>query len=109
VCSGTLILRAHGTTLEEKKRISRKNLRLVDATCPFVARAQKKAGEFASEQKTVLIVGDREHPEVKAILSHCGPDALCVKEPSEIDGMSFEGLEAGYWSCSSDNVKERRC
>ncbi|HHY11775.1 MAG TPA: bifunctional 4-hydroxy-3-methylbut-2-enyl diphosphate reductase/30S ribosomal protein S1 [Firmicutes bacterium] len=92
VCSGTLILRTHGTTLEERERASPEIQRVIDATCPFVARAQRKAGEYASAGRKVLIVGDKNHPEVRAILSHSGPGAFCIREPSEIDHMPFEEI-----------------
>ncbi|HHT84147.1 MAG TPA: bifunctional 4-hydroxy-3-methylbut-2-enyl diphosphate reductase/30S ribosomal protein S1 [Firmicutes bacterium] len=91
VDSGTLILRTHGTTLEERQKIP-PTVRFIDATCPFVARAQKEAAGHAAAGRTVLIVGDKDHPEVKGILSHAGPDALCVRKASEIDGIPFEDI-----------------
>ncbi len=92
VSSGTVILRTHGTTVEERKRLSPKIQRVIDATCPFVAKAQKKAGEHLSAGRRVLIVGDRHHPEVKAILSYSGPGAICVKHPSELDYIPIEEI-----------------
>ena len=62
VDSGTLILRTHGTTLEERRRIPR-TVRLIDATCPFVSRAQQEASAHAAAGRRVLIVGDKDHPK----------------------------------------------
>jgi small subunit ribosomal protein S1 len=90
VSSGTLVLRTHGTTLAERRRFSPGIERTIDATCPFVARAQNKAEEFASAGKKVLIIGDRNHPEVKAILSYAGPGALCIGKPSDVESMHPE-------------------
>lgn len=87
---GTLVLRTHGTTLEEMRRLP--DVRIVDATCPFVLRAQKKAKEFTASGKIVLLVGDREHPEVRSILSHAGAGALCVRDASELD-QAVKNLE----------------
>ncbi len=93
VSSGTLILRTHGTTAEERGRFSPEIDKVIDATCPFVTRAQKKAREFSSSGKKVLIIGDKNHPEVKAILSYAGAGALCAGQPSDIDAMPREELD----------------
>ena len=79
---GTLVLRSHGTTREETSRIQ-PGVRIVDTTCPFVKRSQKMAEEFAGEGMVVLLVGDSEHPEAKAVLSWAGPSGLCVRDASE--------------------------
>lgn len=92
VSGGTLILRTHGTTLDERSRIPESVVRIIDATCPFVARAQEKAREFASSGKTVLILGDRNHPEVKSIVSYAGQGAICVKNASELENLTPEAL-----------------
>ena len=91
VDAGTLILRTHGTTLEERQKIP-PAVHLVDATCPFVARAQKEAGRHAAAGTTVLIVGDKDHPEVKGIMSHAGPGALCIRNASEIDALPVQDI-----------------
>lgn len=93
VSSGTLILRTHGTTAEERGRFSPEIDKVIDATCPFVTRAQKKAREFSSSGKKVLIIGDKNHPEVKAILSYAGAGALCAGQPSDIDAMPREEFD----------------
>ena len=93
VSYGTLILRTHGTTAEERNRFSPEIDKVIDATCPFVTRAQKKAREFSSAGKKVLIIGDKNHPEVKAIMSYAGAGALCAGQPSDIDAMPGEELE----------------
>ena len=37
---GSVIIRSHGITADEMSRIREKNLTVVDATCPFVKKAQ---------------------------------------------------------------------
>ena len=83
---GTLVLRSHGTTREETSRIP-PGVRVVDTTCPFVKRSQKMALEFAEEGMTVLLVGDSEHPEAKAVMSWAGPSGLCVRDAFEAEAI----------------------
>ena len=84
VREGTLVQRSHGTTKEEAARIPA-GVRIVDATCPFVARAQSEARKCAQEGRSVLLIGDVGHPEIQAVLSQAGPSALCIKDSSEVD------------------------
>jgi len=84
--SGTLVMRSHGTTKEEAALIP-PTLRVLDATCPFVLRAQKKAEEYTEKGMFVLLVGDKDHPETRAILSHAGKDSVCVKDVDEVQPM----------------------
>ena len=65
VTSGTLILRTHGTRADEWAKISPEVHRIVDATCPFVRKAQEKAAEFADAGKNIIVFGDKNHPEVE--------------------------------------------
>ncbi len=79
----TLIIRTHGVSPEIYEEISRKGCDLVDATCPFVKKAQKYVQTLRNEGYQILIVGDREHPEVQSLLGFAGEEAVVVN----IDGQ----------------------
>ncbi|MHB8984717.1 MAG: bifunctional 4-hydroxy-3-methylbut-2-enyl diphosphate reductase/30S ribosomal protein S1 [Eubacteriales bacterium] len=82
---GTLIIRSHGVGPEILEAAGRQGLNVVDATCPFVRRAQRLAGELTAEGYQVVIVGDAEHPEVQGVVSWTGGRALVVDEPVEAE------------------------
>jgi len=65
-----VIIRSHGVSADEISRAESKNLDILDATCPFVKKAQKNAGKLSREGYAVLVVGDSRHPEVKGIVSY---------------------------------------
>jgi 4-hydroxy-3-methylbut-2-enyl diphosphate reductase len=75
---GSVIVRSHGVTLEEMSRIQEKKLNIVDATCPFVKKAQEYAAGLSEEGYTVVIVGEMEHPEVQGIVSYSGDTVVHV-------------------------------
>lgn len=81
--SGTLILRSHGTTVEEMGRIP-PGVKQVDTTCPCVKRSCAMAREFASRGLFVLLVGDKAHPEARAVMSWAGPSAACIASGEEL-------------------------
>ena len=67
---GTVIFRSHGVSLGEWKRAKEKSLRIIDATCPIVKRAQFFANYLHRQGYNLLIVGEAHHPEVEAIKSY---------------------------------------
>lgn len=70
ISSGAVIVRSHGVTAEEMQQIQDSELSVVDATCPFVKKAQEYAARLCEEGYTVVIVGEVEHPEVQGIVSY---------------------------------------
>jgi 4-hydroxy-3-methylbut-2-enyl diphosphate reductase len=74
----TLIVRTHGVPREISEELNKKNYAVIDATCPFVKKAQNYAKLLREEDYQVVIIGDREHPEVKGLMSYAGPDAVVV-------------------------------
>jgi len=78
-----IIIRTHGIPLDIMKKISTKGYEVIDATCPFVKKAQHYAKLLKDEGYQVIILGDRGHPEVQGLMSYAGEDAIVVndKEP----------------------------
>jgi 4-hydroxy-3-methylbut-2-enyl diphosphate reductase len=74
----TLIIRTHGVSPEVYAETGKKDYKLVDATCPFVKKAQHYAEILSKEGYQVLIIGDREHPEVQGLIGFAGDDVITV-------------------------------
>jgi len=67
---GTVIFRSHGVNAEEREEAARKNLTIVDATCPFVEKAHEYARKLYEQDYQIVVIGDPNHPEVLSILSY---------------------------------------
>lgn len=67
---GGVIIRSHGVTAEEIDAIRARGLKVVDATCPFVKKAQEYAAQLHQEGYALVLVGEEEHPEVQGIVSY---------------------------------------
>lgn len=85
VKGGMLIIRAHGISPDERAKVKTKKIEIVDATCPIVRQAQIAAKKLEEEGYQVLIVGDRDHAEIKGILGHLSDKALVVANHKEVD------------------------
>jgi len=84
---GVLIVRSHGVPPELIDRALKRGLKVVDATCPFVKRAQSKAKELADEGYQVVILGEKEHPEVIGIIAHAGGKAYVIENLEDVEGL----------------------
>ena len=82
--TGTVILRSHGVPQAVHERLSASSADVVDATCPFVTAAQNKAARLSDDGYHVVILGDRDHPEVLALKSYAGPGSLVVESADEL-------------------------
>ena len=83
----TVIIRSHGVGLDVYKRLEQIGARIVDATCPFVARIHKIAAEKSAEGCAVLVAGDGEHPEVVGIMAHCQGESYAFETPQQLEGL----------------------
>ena len=89
--SGVVIVRSHGVAPKVMEELKALDYDVVDATCPFVQRAMRWAKQLKEEGYQVIIVGDRYHPEVQAILGYTDDTAHVVSTPQEIQKLPIAG------------------
>jgi 4-hydroxy-3-methylbut-2-enyl diphosphate reductase len=68
--SGTLTIRTHGVPPTVVTEAVDRGLDVLDATCPFVSKIQRHARDLVDKGYQLLIVGERDHPEVKGIQAY---------------------------------------
>lgn len=78
-----VIIRTHGIPENDLKRLSKAGYTIIDTTCPFVKNAQHYAKLLKEEGYKVVILGDRDHPEVKGLMSYAGRGVVVVKDAGE--------------------------
>lgn len=83
--AGTVIIRAHGILQEDYDYIRACGHQIVDATCPFVLKIHKIVKEAAADNKFVVIIGDKNHPEVQGIKSCAGEDCVVLNSMEETE------------------------
>lgn len=80
---GVFVVRAHGLPPVEIQRAKAKGLEIVDTTCRIVLKAQNIAGELHSKGYNVVIVGEADHPEVKAMIGVTDGKGIVISDPSD--------------------------
>jgi 4-hydroxy-3-methylbut-2-enyl diphosphate reductase len=83
--TGVLVLRTHGIELNVyEKLLQNKSLKVIDATCPFVKRAQDIVKELSNTSEQIVVVGEKTHPEVVALVSYGKGKCIVVENEQDI-------------------------
>ncbi len=86
------IIRSHGISKEAKKELADKGLAVIDATCPYVSKLQSMGEKLSKEGYFIVVLGNKEHPEVLALISYLSGKYLVVESPEEIPNLKGEKL-----------------
>jgi 4-hydroxy-3-methylbut-2-enyl diphosphate reductase len=108
VSEGTVIIRSHGVTAAELEEAVRRELAVVDATCPFVKKAQEHVRILSETGYDVVVVGDAHHPEVQGIVSYGKGRVFVVASGAEaaaLPAMARIGVVA-QTTQSFDNLQQ---
>ena len=73
----TVLIRSHGAAPAQIEQLKAKGAKIVDATCVLVKRLQQKAIDLEKEGYEVVVIGDKNHPEVRGVVG-------CVKNVAVI-------------------------
>ena len=84
---GILLISAHGVAPEIYQEAKKLGLEIVDTTCPWVKKAQKIAKELNDEGRLVIIVGDKGHPEVSALVGWSGGRGRVIEDIEDIQSL----------------------
>lgn len=87
---GTIIVRAHGFPPSLIGQVKAKGLKLMDTTCPFVKKAQNILKSLTGKGYTIIVLGDKNHPEVKSLLGFAQNNVLVVEGPQDLKRLELE-------------------
>ncbi len=86
--NGKVIIRSHGIPYKVEKKIEDLNLELIDCTCPYVKSVHKKVEEYSDKGYKIVIIGDKNHPEVIGINGWCNDDGIIINNEEEANNLS---------------------
>ncbi len=81
---GTVLIRAHGVPPDKIEALKKSGLKVIDATCPRVIKVQRIIEKNAKQGKTVIIIGDTDHPEVIGLLGYAKGAGVVVNSIDEL-------------------------
>jgi len=77
-----VIFSAHGSPPIHYEIAKRKNLKVIDATCPLVHKVHKEAKEFIENGYYIIYIGHKNHIEAKGVKGEC-EDKIDIIETKE--------------------------
>jgi len=83
---GTLFIRAHGISPQVHEELKKKNVEIIDATCPFVNVEQNHAKKLHDEGYQVIIIGEKNHPEALGAQGYA-PGSLIIGSVEEAKSL----------------------
>lgn len=88
-----VIYSAHGVSPEVREHSEKRNLRVIDATCPLVTKVHVEAVKFAKDGYTLILIGHHDHDEVIGTLGEAPLVTQVVGAPEEVASLTVPDPE----------------
>ena len=85
--NGTVVIRSHGVGKAIYDKLKEKNISYVDVTCPFVLKIHRIVEKESLAGNHVIIIGDKDHPEVQGICGWCQGPYTVIKNQEEAEAF----------------------
>lgn len=83
-----LVIRSHGVPPNIYSEAEKKGIKIVDATCPYVQKAQGLAAK-SSQESHIIVIGDKNHPEVIGLLGWAGENSQAIETIDEARSLPY--------------------
>ncbi|MPM35259.1 4-hydroxy-3-methylbut-2-enyl diphosphate reductase [bioreactor metagenome] len=80
-----IIIRSHGVPKDILDKLKNHKVIVENATCPYVSNIQQKVEKYYKEGYSIIIVGDKNHPEVMGINGWCNNSAIISKNGENLE------------------------
>ena len=91
-----VVIRTHGIPKDELAQLKKQENQIIDATCPYVTTPQNIVSKMSKEGYSIVIFGDKNHPEIKGVVSYAtkANDAFVVLEENELETLPLKSKVA---------------
>ncbi len=90
VKEGEIIIRSHGVPPSVYKAIEDRGLTYTDCTCPFVKKIHNIVRDNYNKGKSIMIVGNKTHPEIIGINGWCNNTAMTINSLEEAESVAID-------------------
>ncbi len=100
----TVLIRTHGVAPSVYEEAAARGLTVYDCTCPFVNKVQRIAHGHSQNGYLVLILGNRDHPEVQGILGWAGEGGVAFQDIAELEQLDLRGRKVCLVAQTTENL-----
>ena len=83
------IFSAHGVAQRVEEEARARNLNVLDATCPLVAKVHGQGKRYVTQGRVVILVGHAGHPEVEGTLGRIAGPVVLVQTERDVDALDL--------------------
>ena len=85
----SVVIRTHGIPKDELTQLKAQENKIIDATCPYVTTPQNIVSKMSDEGYSIIIFGDKDHPEIKGVVSYAKDlrNAFIVEDEKKLEGL----------------------
>jgi len=92
-----VVYSAHGVAPSVREDAKRRNLQVIDATCPLVTKVHLEAVRFAASEGTILLIGHRDHEEVVGTKGEAPRHTIVVSSREEAESVDVPDPENVFY------------
>ena len=105
----TCVLSAHGVAPTVYDNAGRRQLNVLDATCPLVTKVHVEARRFAKQGRTIFLIGHQGHEEIEGTSGEAPAQTVVVERPEDVASLEIpEGHEVAFLSQTTLAVDDTR-
>ena len=88
-----VIIRSHGIEKQIKEELIKNKNYVTDLTCPFVSKIQSIVYEESLKGNSIIVIGDKNHPEIKSIVSYSNKPIEVINSVDDIKTLKIPNYE----------------
>jgi 4-hydroxy-3-methylbut-2-en-1-yl diphosphate reductase len=89
----TVIFSAHGVSRALRAEAEQRGLKVFDATCPLVTKVHLEVARMRNQEREVVMIGHRGHPEVEGTMGQSRDGMYLVETPEDVRGLEVSTPE----------------
>ncbi|MGX1774129.1 4-hydroxy-3-methylbut-2-enyl diphosphate reductase [Nocardia brasiliensis] len=103
----TVVFSAHGVSPAVRTQAARRDLRVVDATCPLVTKVHAEARRFAARGYTIVLIGHAGHEEVEGTAGESPGSTVVIDSPEQAAALQVpDESKVAYLTQTTLSVEE---
>lgn len=83
------VFSAHGVSPEVRGNAASRQLRVIDATCPLVAKVHQQIRRYARDDRTILLIGHADHEEVEGTYGEAPDRTIVVADVADVAKLTL--------------------
>jgi len=87
-----VVFSAHGVSPDIRAQSQKRNLTVIDATCPLVRKVHEEVKNFAASDYQILLIGHPGHDEIVAVMNEAPERIRLIATESDVGEIAYDTI-----------------